>query len=148
MGARKGITKVINETDIITRAADSLKEFGNVEIESITDTLNPHSGTSVPDLVFIPKSGPNKDVVHIVEFKTTNAEILPDVLVSNARRYKHRIEEATGTAVRYALGSNGRVIVEGPEVQPLQTINDADQLVEGIVNWSGAEKEKLAGFEV
>jgi hypothetical protein len=138
---------VINETDTITRAADSLKEFGSVEIESITDTLNPHSGTSVPDLVFVPKSGPNKDVVHIVEFKTTSAEILPDVLVSNARRYKHRIEEATGKTVRYALGSNGRVIVEGneTEVEPLETVHDAEDLVARIVNWSGAKAEELIG---
>ena len=139
----------MNENDIIEGAADRLKKFGNVEIESITDRLNPHIGTSVPDLVFIPNSGPNKNVIHIVEFKTTTAEILPDVLVSNARRYKHLIEAANpGMTVRYALGSNGQVRVEGAEVEPFQTINDADQLVDRIVNWAGVRNEELAGAEL
>ncbi|MGQ0761178.1 MAG: hypothetical protein ACT4OT_04050 [Acidobacteriota bacterium] len=141
---------MINESNIIEAAGERLEKFGKVEIEPITDRLNPSSGTSVPDLVFIPKSGPNKDTVYIVEFKTTNAEILPDVLVSNARRYKRLIEEANpDKTVKYGLGSNGRVIVqgEGPEVEPLQTIHDANELVERIVNWSGAEAQELVAAE-
>ena len=51
-----------------------LSTLGEVKIESITDNINPHSASRVPDLVFIPESGPNKDVVHIIEFKTTTSK--------------------------------------------------------------------------
>ena len=139
---------MVNERDIIELAADKLRQYGNVEIESITDQLNPYGGTNVPDLVFTPESGPNSHVIHIIEFKTTNAEILPDVLVSNALRYKRSLEEANpGMTLRYALGSNGRVIMEGPEpeIAPLETIHDANELVERIVEWSGVTTEALAG---
>ena len=127
---------------IINEAAEKLSRFGEVKIESITDKLNPHSASRVPDLVFIPQSGPNKDVVHIIEFKPTKAEILPSVMVFNALRYKRQIQDANPEVrVRYALSSNGEVIVDDPaegEVTPLATVHDAQELADKIVDWSEA----------
>jgi hypothetical protein len=123
-----------------------LKKFGDVNIESITDNLNPHSASHVPDLVFVPETGPNKNIVHIVEFKPTSSDILPSVLVFNARQYKRRIQAANpDIEFRYALSSNGQVIVddsEREEVTPLATIHDAQELVDKIVNWSGVEEQE------
>lgn len=136
----------LDEQQFLTKAADLLSEYGEVSIESITDNLNPYSGRRVPDLVFIPESGPNKDVVHIIEFKTTSSEILPSVMVSNALQYKHSIEEANpNVRIRYALSSNGKVIAnEGErEVTPLATVNDAKDLADKIVDWAGIKEETV-----
>jgi hypothetical protein len=137
---------VVDEQQIINEAAGMLSKFGDVKIESITDNLNPHSASRVPDLVFIPESGPNKDIVHIIEFKPTTSEILPSVMVFNALQYKRRIQDANpDVKVRYALSSNGRVIVdeaEEGEVTPLATVQDAEDLAEKIAEWSGVKEAK------
>jgi hypothetical protein len=137
---------VVDEEKIINEAAGMLSTLGEVKIESITDNINPHSASRVPDLVFIPESGPNKDVVHIIEFKTTTSEILPSVMVFNALLYKRRIQDANpGVEVRYALSSNGRVIVDDAEagdVTPLATVRDAQDLAEKIAEWSGVREAK------
>lgn len=139
-------TAIVDEQAIIAEAADKLSKFGEVKLESITDNLNPHSGIRVPDLVFVPQAGPNKDVVHIVEFKPTRDEILPSVMVFNSLHYKRQIQEANPELkVRYALSSNGQVIVddnEEGEVMALPAVHDAQELADKIVDWSGASEKQ------
>ena len=69
-------------------------------------------------------------------------------MVFNALLYKRRIQEANrGVEVRYALSSNGRVIVDDAEagdVTPLATVRDAQDLAEKIAEWSGG-KERGTG---
>jgi hypothetical protein len=132
-----------NEQNIIEAAKDRLAKFGEVTLEPITSSLNPYSSRQFPDLVFTPKFGPNIGTTYIVEFKHANSMLLPSVIVSNAKSYKHQLEQGNPRIkIKYALSSNGEIVEENldEEIELFGKINSADSLIEEIKQWTGIEE--------
>ena len=130
-------------TAIVTQAAIKLREYGEVEIEQLTDNLDSYSGPTMPDIVFTPTSGPYKGVVHVVEFKSTQTKTLPSVVIANAIQHKRWLEEANPKVrLRFALSTNARVPEGHGDFQPITEIQNGEQLASKVIAWSKVEEKQ------
>jgi hypothetical protein len=127
---------------IINEAAESLQQEGKVYVQSILHQMGVDINDGVPNLVFIPNEEDNEGEkrVFVVEFKPTDAEVLPDIFVANANQHKHWLEEANENRfkIEYGLSSNGDVIAgseRGSEIIPIASVTKGEDLADRVRAW-------------
>jgi hypothetical protein len=126
---------------LINKTAELLKKYGEVDLQFVPNKPGLPPGEGIPDLIFIPKFGPNQGVLHVVEYKQCDTKILPDVFLSNANLYNRKLQEAY-PGVKFALSSNADVVTDEENKANLKVISDvrtADELAQWIADWSQIE---------
>src|SRR5688572_19086378 len=65
-----------NELEFAEHVAEHLHAHGNVELRYITAEFAPFTSQFKPDVLFQPKSGPNRGTLYFVEFKLAHGRPL------------------------------------------------------------------------
>lgn len=130
---------------IIERAANRLHEQGKGEVyvQPILTQMGVDINDETPNLIFIPNDETNRNRdrkrVFVVEFKQTDTQILPDILIANADLHKHWLEEANDNyKIEYGLASNGAVLMGNrreSSIKAIASITSGDELAKRIDEW-------------
>lgn len=141
MGSKMKIEN--KELNLITESSLKLAIYGEVEILYVTAEFQPFSNQHKPDLKFIPNN--SKDIFFI-EYKSHSKKDLNKNYVESIVEHKSFLVEDTLISINYAFATDNDIdhklveFLNNKGITVFESVNDSDNLVDKILNWSNNEK--------
>ncbi len=141
---------ISTEMDFAAEALPQLQKYGIAKLDYETAQFEPYSRRDQPDILFWPDSGPNSNVLFLIELRLQNStQRLPSLFVLQERRDLLRDGD---TGLRFALATTHQVdqsfraALSTSNIEVIDRIESGSDLASRILNWSGArmhEDEEL-----
>jgi hypothetical protein len=121
----------------------TLSPYGSTSEQFVSGSLgSPFWVNSLPDLIFVPHTGPHAGVPHIVEVKRSSTGLVPDIVLNQAANQASKIVAANGGRVRVALMLNSALSPAQLAHLPLLRVADLT-ILDGVGNSLSAAQRIL-----